>query len=99
MKYLRQITLFLKNKYLIAGLGFVIWLLFFDKNDFYTQYQRNTELKELLQSKAFYLTEIDSERNELEQLKSNPLTLEKYAREKFYMKRDKEDVFLVPDNQ
>ncbi len=99
MKYLRQITLFLKNKYLIAGLGFVIWLLFFDKNDFYTQYQRNTELKELLQSKAFYLAEIDSERNELEQLKSNPLTLEKYAREKFYMKRDKEDVFLVPDNQ
>ncbi len=99
MKYLKQITKILRNKYLVAGSGFIIWLLFFDKNDIYTQYQRNTELNELQQSKTFYLSEIVSERHELEQLKSNPLTLEKYAREKFYMKRDHEDVFIVAENK
>ncbi len=99
MKYLKHITLFLKNKYLITGLAFVVWLLFFDKNDFYTQHQRSNELEQLEQSKDFYTKEITIERNELEQLESNPTTLEKYAREKFYMKRDNEDVFIIKENQ
>lgn len=95
MKYLKHISLFLKNKYLVTCLAFVVWLLFFDKNDFYTQHQRSNELTELKQSKDFYSTQIASERNELEELESNPATLEKYAREKFYMKRDNEDVFII----
>ncbi len=99
MKYLKHISFFLKNKYLVTGLAFVVWLLFFDKNDFYTQHQRSNELTELEQSKSFYAKEIASVRNELEQLESNPATLEKYAREKFYMKRDNEDVFIIKENQ
>lgn len=97
MKYLSHIPSLIKNKYLIAGLAFIVWISFFDKNDMYTQYQRYTELKELQQSKAFYTREIASERNELQQLKSNPASLEKYAREKYLMKRDNEDLFLVPE--
>ena len=99
MKYLKLISSFIKNKYLVTGLAFVVWLLFFDRNDVYTQYQRSNELKELEQSKDFYLKEIASERNELQQLESNPATLEKYAREKFYMKRDNEDVFIIQENK
>lgn len=54
------------------------------------------ELKELQQSKKYYTEQINQERTELESLKNNPATLEKYAREKYYMKRDNEDLFLIP---
>jgi len=71
-------------------------LLFLDKNDLFTQIARNRELKELEQSKQYYTLQISSERKELEQLKNNPATLEKYAREKYLMKRDNEDLFVLP---
>jgi len=72
-------------------------LLFLDKNDLFTQIARNRELKELEQSKQYYTLQINSERKELEQLKNNPATLEKYAREKYLMKRDNEDLFIIPE--
>jgi len=72
-------------------------LLFLDKNDLFTQIARNRELKELEQSKQYYTLQISSERKELEQLKNNPATLEKYAREKYLMKRDNEDLFIIPE--
>ena len=72
-------------------------VLFLDKNDFFTQLDRRKELKELQQSKLYYTTEIATERKELEGLKNNPAVLEKYAREKYLMKRDNEEIFLVPE--
>ena len=72
-------------------------MLFLDKNDLFTQIARNRELKELEQSKQYYTLQISSERKELEQLKNNPATLEKYAREKYLMKRDNEDLFIIPE--
>jgi cell division protein FtsB len=55
------------------------------------------ELKELYQSKAYYQEQIVAESKELELLKSNPATLEKYAREKYMMKRDNEELFIIPE--
>jgi cell division protein FtsB len=62
-----------------------------------TQYDRRSASKELEQSKQFYTTRIAAERKDLEALKTNPAVLEKYAREKFLMKRDNEELFLVPE--
>lgn len=98
MKQLKRITGFLKNKYFICGAGFIIWMLFFDPRDIYTQIQHTRELKNLKISKAYYQTEISKEQAELEQLKTNPEVVEKYAREKYLMKRDNEDLFLIPEN-
>lgn len=67
----------------------------------FDQLDRRNELRELEQSKAHYTREIATERKELEALKNNPATLEKYAREKYFMKRDNEEIFLIsekPDN-
>ena len=49
-------------------------------------------------SKAWYQKEIAKESVEAEQLKTNPATIEKYAREKYLMKRDNEDIFIVSEN-
>ena len=74
-------------------------MFFFDKNDILTQLNRRHELKELQQSREYYTSRILIERKELEQLKSNPATLEKYAREKYLMKRDNEDLFIIPEKK
>src|SRR5687767_3737357 len=97
MKLLTHLPSWLKNKYFIAFTAFAVILLFLDKNDLFTQYDRSRELKELYQSKEHFSDQIAAERKELEQLKRDPATLEKYAREKYLMKREQEELFLVPE--
>jgi len=97
MKFLNHIPAFLKNKYLISFAAFCVVVLFLDKNDFFTQLARRNELRELQQSKRYYATQIAAERKELEALKTNPATLEKYAREKYLMKRDNEELFIISE--
>ena len=96
MKLLTDIFSKLRNKYVVALCVFVVIMLFLDKSDLFTQIARTRQLKQLEQSKEYYIAKIAEERTELEKLKSNPATLEKYAREKYLMKRDNEDLFLVP---
>ena len=98
MKLLNHIPAFLKNKYFISFAAFCAIMFFLDKNDVFTQSNRNKELKELQQSKRYYITQIAAERKESEALKTNPAVVEKLAREKYLMKRDNEDLFLVPEN-
>jgi cell division protein FtsB len=86
------------NKYLLTGVGFSVWILFFDNRDFVTSHFRERgELQKLEKSKKYYEEQIAATKQELEQLKSNPSVLEKYAREKYLMKRDNEDLFVIPD--
>ena len=97
MKYLNLIPAWLKNKYFLSAGAFIAWMLFFDPKDTFTQIQYQRELKELQVSKAWYQNEISKESIEAEQLKANPATIEKYARENYLMKRDNEDIFIVPE--
>jgi cell division protein FtsB len=95
MKVLSYIPSWLKNKYLITLTAFVIWMIFFDAKDILTQRDRSRELRELQESKAYFTAEIAKEKKALEELKSNPAAIEKYAREKYMMKRDNEDLFII----
>ena len=97
MKPLTHLPSWLKNKYIISFGVFTAILLFFDKNDLFTQWSRQKQLKELEESKQYYTNHIESERKILRLLKSDPSTLEKFAREKYLMKRDNEDLYLVPE--
>lgn len=97
-RLLTYIPAFLKNKYFIVATAFCIVLLFLDRNDIFTHFDRKKELKSLQESKQHYITEIAAEKKELEALKTNPGTLEKYAREKYLMKRDNEELFIISEN-
>ncbi|RYY98917.1 MAG: septum formation initiator family protein [Chitinophagaceae bacterium] len=96
MNPLKRIPSFLRNKFFIAGLAFVGWLLFFDRNDYFTQQDRRRELYSLQAAKKNYQQQIDTERRFAENLRHDPATIERLAREKYGMKRDNEDLFLVP---
>jgi cell division protein DivIC len=95
MSFLNQIPAWLKNKYLLTIVGFVVWMLFFDDRDFFITAQKRQELGDLQKSKQYYQTLIGDTHKELDKLKINAFTIEKYAREKFLMKRDNEDVFVI----
>jgi cell division protein FtsB len=98
MKPFLRIPSLLTNKFLLAFIAFAVWMLFFDDRDIMTTHMKYPrELRELKQSKAFYLHEIANTKEELKQLKANAAAIEKYAREKYLMKRDNEDLFIVSD--
>ena len=99
MRLLTHIPAWLKNKYLLTTVGFVVWILFFDSRDFITSHFREkAELEKLEKSKLYYQQQITATRQELDALKTDPALLEKYAREKYLMKRDNEDLFLVRES-
>ena len=98
MKLLRNISLIAKNKYLLTLTVFAVWMIFFDTQDLITtHFKLRKELNALQKSRSYYLDQIDATKKELDQLKSDPATLEKYAREKYLMKKDNEDLFIIPE--
>jgi cell division protein DivIC len=95
-QYLDKIPSWLKNKYVLTALCFTVWVLFIDDRDFITTHFRHVnELHKLEARKLYFEEQIRTVSKELDQLKSNPATLEKYAREKYLMKRDNEDLFVI----
>lgn len=86
---------FFTNKYLITGIAFALWMLFFDRNDITLQLKRVRELKKLLESEKAMDRQITDTKQELSLLKTDPETLEKYARERYMMKKDNEDLFII----
>lgn len=88
----------IKNKFFLATVAFVIWMMFFDRNDLFSQYEYRQQLGKLKQEQQFYKTETDKVNKDLDELTSDKAKLEKFAREKYLMKRPGEDLFvLVPE--
>lgn len=86
---------FTRNFYFIFGFFFLIWMLFIDANDFFTQYQLRDKLKTLEDEKAYYQEKIQEVREERQELLSDEELLEKFAREKYFMKKESEDLFII----
>lgn len=91
---LSKIPHWLKNKYAFTALFFIVWVLFFDQNDIITQFGYRSELNTLEKDRDFYRKEILKTKTELEELTTNPKTLEKFAREKYFMKKNNEEIFV-----
>lgn len=92
-----KILSYLHNRYFLTLLGFIVWLSFFDRNDFINTYSYHKKLKSLLAEKVYYETEVKRYTEDLNHLLSDPANMEKYAREKYYMKKDNEDVYVIID--
>lgn len=91
----------LKNKYLIALLVYVGYMLFIDSNNFIRQYNMLHELSKVEKEREYYLSEILENKSTTEELLNDIEMLEYYAREKFLMKKEDEDIFLIvrPTNE
>ncbi|WP_212000179.1 septum formation initiator family protein [Chitinophaga sp. HK235] len=97
MSFFKSIKLprYVKNKFFITGIAFVIWIAFLDKTNLMYQYQFQSEVNKLENQKDFFIKEIKQTKEEQQELLSSPEKLEKFAREKYYMKKDNEDLFII----
>lgn len=85
----------ISNKYFLVTAFFVGWMLFFDRNDLFSQYEYRKQLHKLEEEKDFYTTETERVKKDLNELSSDQEMLEKFAREKYLMKKENEDVYVI----
>jgi cell division protein FtsB len=85
---------FLKNKYVWVLLFFISWMLFLDNYSYFDHRILDQQINELKDNKEYYQTEIKKDQEKIKEL-NNPEEIEKYAREKYYMKKDSEDIYLI----
>lgn len=93
--FLQKVPPFFKSFYFIVGALFLVWMLIFDSNDIVTQIKLSKKQKELSTAKEFYEEKIIEVKEDREALLNNDDLLEKVARERYYMKKPGEDVFVV----
>lgn len=92
---LQKIPDFFKSFYFLSSAFFLTWLLFIDSNDIITQVNLTEKHRVLVSQKKFYEDEIIDLENDRAALESNPALLEKLAREKYLMKKENEDVYII----
>jgi len=92
---MKRLINLVKNKFFLVTVAFLVWMTFFDKNDILSQYQYHQQVSKLKQERDFYQVQTDKVSTDLDELTSNPAKLEKFAREKYLMKKDNEDVFVI----
>ncbi|MFC4097954.1 FtsB family cell division protein [Euzebyella saccharophila] len=96
LKELRQKKWFslLTNVYILVATVFVIWMLFFDTNSLLIHLELKKEINKLEKQQEFLKQEIAKDKKILEKL-SDPDELEKFAREKYYLKKKNEEIYLI----
>ena len=73
----------------------MIWMVFFDQESFIEQYKLSQTVDGLESQKSFYLEEIEKNDQTIKTLENDTAALERFAREKYYMKRDNEEVYVI----
>lgn len=89
-----KLPAFLRNKYIVSILAFAIWLAFFDQHNLINQIELRSELYQLETDKEYYQQEIVEIKEDLDELLSDNAKLEKFAREKYFMKKKDEEIFI-----
>ncbi len=84
----------LKKTYVIIILFFVVWMTFFDTNSLLMHFELNEKIKKLQNQKIYYQNEIKKDRASINEIESDS-GIEKYAREKLFMKKENEEIFLI----
>jgi len=100
--FLRRDTIImrgLRNKYLMAVLVFLVWLLIFDNNSLIDRIRYLKILHEMEEEKEYYLERIEEDSRRLNELKTDRDNLEKFAREQYFMKKENEDVFVIVEEE
>ena len=89
-----KILKFVKSTYGIIIILFIFWMIFFDSNSLIIHSELNYDIKELNEQKTYYEKEISKDNIDLKMIQSDS-GLEKYAREKLFMKKGNEEIFLI----
>ena len=83
-----------KNVVFVISLVFAIWMLFFDSNSWFIHNELNNDIKALENEREYYKNEIEKDKKEIKKL-SNDKGVEKYGREKYHMKKENEEIYII----
>lgn len=84
-----------KYRYASVILAFVVWMLFFDKNNWWDVMRLKRTYNQAVDERDYYKEQAEIAQKEYNALFTHPDSLEKFAREKYLMKKDNEDVFVI----
>ncbi len=86
---------FLLNRYLLFTIAFCVWMFFFDQNSFFVHRELDKQIKLLEIDQAYFQEHLNNETEKLNQLNNNPAEIERIAREKHFLKKEDEDIFII----
>ena len=96
---LKKLPPIFRNFYFVTGVCFLVWMTFLDSNDLISRYKMVAKLRSLERENKFYVEKIKQVEKDREELMTNKELLEKFAREKYLMKKESEDVFIVQEGR
>ncbi|MDR2282834.1 MAG: cell division protein FtsL [Sphingobacterium sp.] len=94
---MERIVSLVKNRFLISGVAFLVWMCFFDRYDIATQIGYQQERNKLELEKEFYSNETDNIEQAIKDAQFNPSEIQRIAREKYKMKKTNEDVYVITE--
>lgn len=94
-KILKVLGRIFLNKYLIVLTGFIVYVVFFDNHNLILRSKMDKKIKELEKEYNYYSDEIKVNKQIINDLQTNDAYLEKFAREKYLMKKDNEEIFII----
>ena len=94
-EYYNKLPPILKNKFILVTLILILWVAFFDSNNWLKQAKLKSEIEDLKKQKSYYQDEIEKDSVALFNLTNNQETQEKFAREKYLMKKENEDIIVI----
>jgi cell division protein DivIC len=86
-----------RNFYFVTAISFLAWMIFLDSNDLISRFKMSSKLRSLEREKEFYLEKISDVEKDRTELMTNKELLEKFAREKYLMKKESEDLFIIQE--
>lgn len=85
---------YFKNIFILVFVVFAIWMLFIDSNSLLIHRELNEDISDLENEKEYYRKEIEKDKKAIKEL-STDVGVEKLAREKYYMKKENEDIYII----
>ena len=93
----KKISPWVKNKFILTGFLFLLWLIIFDRSNWFDMISEIRAINSLEGEKEYYQNKIETDNKKLKELKTNDENLEKFAREQYLMKKSDEDIFIIDE--
>ncbi|MGC3944009.1 MAG: septum formation initiator family protein [Chryseolinea sp.] len=96
---LKRIPNLFKNFYFLTAFLFVVWMIALDSNNVFTRFELSSKLDRLEDEQEYYVEKIEEVKKDHDELFGDRASLEKFAREKYLMKKESEDIFIVEETE
>lgn len=88
-----------RMKYLVAFVIFAIAITFFGESSLINRLEQQKEIDKLSNEIEEQQKKYDQDKEKLNSLKNDPEALKREARERYYMKAENEDIFVIEDEE